>query len=523
MAAKIEDIGLLLVHGIGEQKRLEHLRCTAGDIASYVAETPNLHRLSVNDVSDSEGLIVIDVQFADDGGTERHVRLNCREVWWADLGASGGLGAQVLFWFWGLGQWAAEVKFIGKSLSNTTELMYVPHFKGDTPGKPPGYRRQWLARIILYFAGVLALLTLFTWSLVKRIVTFVAGKIPDTSIIFLFLGDVKAYQQPGGPGRGTPEDPNMPRRATIRRRMVTQMIDMGANRYDRWYILAHSLGSVLAFNGLQETELALPNYLEKDQWTRLSRDFKTTNPFKPPKAKPSTTDMMPRRPSWLSDRDGISREALFEAFRGLVTYGSPLDKFAALWPRMVCVNKQKEVFHPGCEWLNLYDPTDPVGASLNAFGSRTTKGSKVSLVPRNFGCRSSKAFLLSHIRYLNPRKRRKHPMAEALVNALLRSERLADAEDKVANSKTGNASRFLLAFLEVVALFALLTLAAAALIVFGKDVLLGSYPACTGDWRSTACVGTMSFVAVRVLGGALIAVLVAGVLRIGYDWWFKDK
>jgi len=226
-AAKIEDIGLLLVHGIGEQKRLEHLRCTAGDIASYVAETPNLHRLSVNDVSDSEGLIVIDVQFADDGGTERHVRLNCREVWWADLGASGGLGAQVLFWFWGLGQWAAEVKFIGKSLSNTTELMYVPHFKGDTPGKPPGYRRQWLARIILYFAGVLALLTLFTWSLVKRIVTFVAGKIPDTSIIFLFLGDVKAYQQPGGPGRGTPEDPNMPRRATIRRRMVTQMIEVG--------------------------------------------------------------------------------------------------------------------------------------------------------------------------------------------------------------------------------------------------------------------------------------------------------
>ena len=59
MAAKIEDIGLLLVHGIGEQKRLEHLRCTAGDIASYVAETPNLHRLSVNDVSDSEGLMQV--------------------------------------------------------------------------------------------------------------------------------------------------------------------------------------------------------------------------------------------------------------------------------------------------------------------------------------------------------------------------------------------------------------------------------------------------------------------------------
>jgi hypothetical protein len=527
MAANTEEIGLLLVHGIGEQKRLEHLRETANEIASYVESTADLVRLSVSDLSATAGTIVIDAEFLDSGKT-RHVRLNCREVWWADLGASGGLGAQVAFWFWGLGQWAAEIHFKGRKLSNTSELMSLPHFAGDTPNQPPGRRHRALSRIDLFFAGVLALLTLVTWSLVKRVSSFVAGKIPDTSLIFLFLGDVKAYQQPGGPGRGSTADPNRPRRATIRRRMVTEMTRMAAQRYDRWYILAHSLGSALAFNGLQETELALPNYLEQTQWLDLPDWLKTTAPYLPPKAKASVTNMMPRRPPWLDDRDGISREAMFDRFSGIVTYGSPLDKFAALWPRMVCLNKQRAVFQDRCEWLNLYDPTDPVGASLDGFGSRKhSDGSKISLVPKNFGCRSSKIFLLSHIRYLNPRRQRKHPMAQALVDALLRDEQLAAAARKAANSRLRNAHRLALAIIQVVGLFALLTLGATGVLLFGKLVIFGKhvgFPTCVDGWQTIACAKTAGTVSLIVFVAANALVLLAGVLRfLVYDWRLEGK
>lgn len=530
LTANVEDIGLLLVHGIGEQKRLEHLRCTAADIASYVEETPNLHRLSVTDRSAEDGLIVIDAAFAD-GGREKQVRLNCREVWWADLGASGGLGAQIAFWFWGLGEWAAEIHFKGKKLSNTSELMANPHFAGDKTGQPPGHRHRLITRVDLLFAGVLALLTLVTWWLAKHILAVLTRRAPDPSLIFLFLGDVKAYQQPGGPGRGTQEDPNMPRRATIRRRMVSATTEMASQGYDRWYVLAHSLGSVLAFNALQETEIALPNYLEEAEWASLPAGMKTKTPYAPAGVHPSTKEMMPRRPTWLDDHDGISREALFERFAGLITYGSPLDKFAALWPRIVCLNKQRAVFRRGCEWLNLYDPTDPVGASLGAFGSKQEKnGLKVSLVPRNVGCRASKVFLLSHIRYLNPRKRREHPMATALINALLRGEELVPAARKAANSKLRNAHRLILAVLQVIGLFALLTAATAGLIVFGKltifgkAVFLGSFSACSPHLWAAACGLAYARTAVAVFGAAVGIVLIVGALRVFvYDRRFSGK
>jgi hypothetical protein len=310
--------------------------------------------------------------------------------------------------------------------------------------------------------------------------------------------------------------------------MVSEMTRMASHPYDRWYILAHSLGSVLAFNGLQETEQALPNYLDQAEWLALPPSLKTTKPYKPPKAKVSVTNMMPRRPPWLSDQDGISREAMFDRFCGMVTYGSPLDKFAALWPRMVCLNKQKTVFPAGCEWLNLYDPTDPVGASLDGFGSQQqSNGSKISLVPRNFGCRSSKLFLLSHIRYLNPRKRRKHPMAQALVDALLRGEQMVPAARKAANSRLRNADRLALAIIEVIGLFGLLTLTATGLVLFGKLVFFGKnvgFSACLEGWRTVTCAKTAGTVSLYVFAAAIVGVLLAGVLRfLAYDWRYKDK
>jgi hypothetical protein len=53
MAEQREEIGILLVHGMGEQKQREHLRGSARELASFVVAAPGLVRVSVVDESES--------------------------------------------------------------------------------------------------------------------------------------------------------------------------------------------------------------------------------------------------------------------------------------------------------------------------------------------------------------------------------------------------------------------------------------------------------------------------------------
>ena len=69
------------------------------------------------------------------------------------------------------------------------------------------------------------------------------------------------------------DGPDEPPRAAIRRRMIRVMIDVAKADYDRWYILAHSLGTVVAWNGLMEIQQALPNYLDRKCW-KNSREIR---------------------------------------------------------------------------------------------------------------------------------------------------------------------------------------------------------------------------------------------------------
>lgn len=392
MAEAVEEVGLLLVHGMGEQRRQEHLKTTARELASYIAQSNDLIGLSIADVTEEpdgqvRAPIVIDAEYRGEGGPRR-VRLHLHEAWWADLGIKGGFLEHVKFWFWGLGQWAAEVVRRENQGRNTARLMAMPRFPYQaTDRERPGLLRQLPARATLWGAALLAILTFFTWSVAKRVVALLASRIPEPGLIFLFLGDVKIFERPGGPGKGTLLDPNMPVRATIRRRIVTAMTEVAAQPYDRWYMMAHSLGTVPAWNGLQELEVTLANYLTEEDWKKLPGRFKTVHPFTPAGDRYSTSAMMPRRPPWLADTDGVRRPVLFERFRGFISYGSPLDKFAALWPRIVCLNRQAEVFRQDAEWINLHDATDPVSARLDAFAAPLTRADDPSL-PHGKGTRS---------------------------------------------------------------------------------------------------------------------------------------
>lgn len=514
MPTKAEEVGLLLVHGIGEQKQFDHLRETAAEIASFVAETPTVVRLSVTDDCDkTDPRITIEATLRE-GKAERQVILRLHEVWWADLGIKNGLIEQIKFWFWGLGQWAAEAVFTGKRLSNSAQMMVLPRFSShSSPDKRPSISHRWATHAALLAAAMLAFLTFFTWSAAKRLIAFLSKSLPDSSLIYLFIGDVMIYQQAGGPGQGTTEDPDLPVRATIRRRMVRGMTSMAQRPYDRWLILAHSLGCVPAFNALQEMELTLPNYLTEAEWNALAARLKTQQPFVSDGAEPITYSMMPRRPPWLSKTDGISRVALFERFAGLVTYGCPLDKFAALWPRIVPLNKQTSVFQPACEWINLHEPTDPVAAKLDAFAPpQRDKAEPPSdlqpLAPQNFATRALWVFLLSHLYYFNPQRRRHKSIAAAVTGALISGERLSESAAKAKLSSFESWSRTAIAAVQAVILFAVLLIAAGYLLLLIRDALSCKESICglLHGWtivdilRSAAIVFVADFAIVFVLG-----------------------
>jgi hypothetical protein len=189
-----------------------------------------------------------------------------------------------------------------------------------------------------------------------------------------------------------------PPRVSIRRRMVRSIADVATNRYHRWYVLAHSQGTVVAFNGLMDTAYSWPGYLDEQRWERLkSRNM----------AGPAATGVvlptgrtMPRRPGWAGNRDIAYRSRIFHRFRGFLTYGSPLQKFAGLWPALIPIARER-VFDPTIPWINVYDPLDPVSGRLDSFKRQPPECCPQSV---DFGYAAYWGLLAAHLRYLTHRK-----------------------------------------------------------------------------------------------------------------------
>lgn len=398
----IEHIGLLFVHGIGEQQRFEHLRNSAHEYAELLRQA---HENAVVTVTDrTEGWpypvgspsksdvspITIAVTPSLNGDAVRHVHFECQEVWWADLGTRSGLADTIGFWLWGLGQWGApmyrEIDASGlpknklsqpgdKHSKRVPSLTRLPDQLAGNLAKEP------LVRFRLALAGLAAALIAASWMLIKRGLQTLLSQAPSPTLIVRYVGDVRTYEARWQPGDSNLSDPGHPRRVAIRRRMITEMVAMGTRAYEGklsgWYVCAHSLGTVVAYNGLTEIAHALPNYLPAEQWTGLPGALRRDALCEKRKSQ-DISQMMPGRPDWLSYDDVIHRQRLFAKLRGVLTYGSPLDKFAALWPRIVATATDQHdangqavsPFPGGCEWLNLAAPEDPVAGTLESYNTR---------------------------------------------------------------------------------------------------------------------------------------------------------
>lgn len=429
----VESIGVLLVHGIGEQKRFEHLQAEVRHLAEAVAHhVAGAGSQATIDVSpgasspvgaekecwraDGGPVVTVTVKDAQNPATPRLIKVCFHEVWWADLDEPDTLGAQFRFWSWGLSMWA-KVGFDQEAPAGQKGQMAFP----NALGRSKWWVHQAKLRIRLLLVATLFALATFTiglWNILMKRFRFKG--FPISRILTSYLGDVRLYAAEPTRDGGPLSDRNRPPRTAVRRRMVNGLVDMATGGYDRWYIVAHSLGTVVAFNGLEETAHCLPNYLSQERWMalpgRLKHDIGRPGIDWPPGYVPATGKMLPPRPAWLGDRAVIDRQVLFEKLRGVVFYGSPLDKFACLWPMIVPRNRMAAEFPELCEWINIWDPTDPVSGSLDFFNPPTPHfGGRAALSVTNVAYAASWFLLYSHLCYLKPGRFRRDSLVDALA------------------------------------------------------------------------------------------------------------
>ena len=412
----VENVGVILVHGIGEQRRFQHLDSQLRDLIralERLLESNAANRVQhfTVDVASSSAAAFHAEQDTWTAGPEASVdivvhhnlhgqaqetHLKIHEVWWADVNEPYSLAKQIRFWFWGLSIWLHP----GKRNSNrpSASLMQPPKV---------GRGLSLWNRVQLFLVGVVFVLVGYSIGtisfLLSRLFNLQQPKV--LRVLANYVSAVKLYSQPRRYGPGLiPHDEEFidavgqPPRVSIRRRMIRTIADVASNhRYKRWYILAHSQGTVVAFNGLMDTVYAWPGYLDEERWNRLKR-LRLAGPAVShsdvPPGPPRPEEVLPPRPVWVRDDEVVYHDRLFDRLHGFLTYGSPLAKFAGIWPGIVQFSLLAAF--KSATWINLYDPIDPVSGPL----AKLPTG---PLSPIDVGYAAGPWLLLSHLQYLKQR------------------------------------------------------------------------------------------------------------------------
>lgn len=383
---KTRRLAVLVVHGVGEQTRFEHLESIASNLYKALHCDPKRRphmqvrygdQVPRHSVEESWQPSPAIVRWRSPDGVE--IEAHFREVRWADLDLPYGWWRWLKFVGWALGM--PGVRLFSKSAVGT------PQQHGMCRPKSLTWRERVKVRALLFAVSLTFFLLLITidvlYGLLRRVSlrAYWLGRL--RGIIYNYVGDVKLYQDYFKRWDERLDTIGEKSRVAIRRRMVRAVVDTAKavekGELDGYYIFAHSLGTVVAFNALMETDLALPAYLTEEEWNALPRPLKTQV------AKTLPGDPMPARPPWLDTpaarakpkakvrRDAINRWRLFEGFCGFLTLGSPLDKFAALWPAIVPVNaesikdpkpKTKPKTFP---WINVSDVQDIVAGRIDLY------------------------------------------------------------------------------------------------------------------------------------------------------------
>lgn len=415
-------IGVIVVHGIGEQRRFELLETIAGNLyralrrdrprrGAYIELRRGAGAERGGTVDSEWRIAPAVVGWQTPSGTA--VEAVFREVYWADLDLPQSWRGTFKLWGWALG--VSGLRFytdagVGPAARHG---MCEPEFP------PKGWQRV-KVRAQLFFASfvffyIILSVFLLNWLCFRQFPLFDRFR----RLVNNYLGDVKLYQDWFLRDDDRLEVIGRKSRVAVRARMIRTLVETAAQaqsrepteRLDAYYIVAHSLGTVAAFNGLMETELALPNYLSREEWAAL-----------PPRLKrraraPAPPRQMPTRPPWLAPHDAIDRARLFERLEGFLTLGSPLDKFAALWPCIVRINGRGLHARRLLPWINVTDVQDVVGSSIDLLGSCPPAKGIGGLVKTEVRWADQPTLASAHTSYWKARQRASQP--ERLIERLL--------------------------------------------------------------------------------------------------------
>jgi hypothetical protein len=417
-------IGVVVVHGIGEQQRFEHLEGQVRALVAALGARPGAS-LTVEIASTAPAPLhaTQDTWLASrpvrvhvhDPAAGRCV-LEFHEVWWADVNEPYSLMKQLRFWCWSLALWVYPGKFASTRPSA---------HRRQTPTPPEGnatLRALWIrARLygVAFVAVLLASSVGIVFFLAERLLKIRTPRFLQTFVNY--IAGVKLYNQQVRMGGGLPataqdflDTIGEPPRVSVRRRMIRVLMQVAERSYDRWYVLAHSLGSVVAFNGLMEIAYKWPGYFERTTWEAARAARPPLAGAARPEWPAPGRDPAPARPVWVADDEVAYRSRIFHHLRGVLTFGSPLEKFAALWPFRVALALEP-AFRDGTEWINVYDPLDPVSGVLRSFDRG---GAHCCPPPRNVGYASGPVLLLSHLQYLSAHRARR-TLADGVAEWLL--------------------------------------------------------------------------------------------------------
>jgi hypothetical protein len=567
MVAVTERIGIILVHGIGEQRRFEHLegqgrllvdalrRRRGAEVTVDILSATGASYRSEQNTWGSSPSVRIGVKEA---GQYQDIFLH--EVWWADVNEPYSIAKQLRFWLWGLSVWMYPRK--DSSTSSGFLAMTDPVIPGF------GSCRKIIVRLELFAVSTLFLMAAFPLGLVvvlaKRLLNLSAPDFVQTMVNY--VSAVKLYNQRRRYGSAlffnkesdfldTMEEPP---RVSVRRRMVEMITDMVTQKqpYERWYVLAHSLGSVVAFNGLMEPGESLANYLGKQRWEELRakgfagkrRGLPAGSPAyfdskanvapvqpqgqapaqAPAQAQPLAipSPPIPARPVWLDDDDIVYRHLLLHKFKGVLTYGSPLEKFAAIWPARVPVNKTEPHFPAASEWINIYDPVDPVSGVLKAF---TPRGVPRRCVPRlvNIGFAAQWALLYAHLRYLSLANSGAKDLGDAIAHWVLQNRSfrvpVAPRNRWFAPGEAQHRRRWWQAGFQWIAVYLLIGLIGSYFVLKAAEKLVpkavSSLASAAWDWLATIVGGAANFLADIVRGlRKLLSPVIPDWVANAWDW-----
>ncbi|MBI2985580.1 MAG: hypothetical protein HYY45_02315 [Deltaproteobacteria bacterium] len=223
--------------------------------------------------------------------------------------------------------------------------------------------RLWV-RFQLAILSVIFIFLLFTLRALTFVIYRVFGKRPRLGeFIHEYLGDVQLFVSERI-RQDTIETYDKKSREAMRVRFWNTYGRACLEDNEEIILITHSLGTVVTFNALMEPgDRILEQYVtDRELREKLIHLWKGNGSSK--------------------------REKVLNKLKAWFALGSPLDKFAAIWPRTIPINVDKSDppvaiagqpqtaihYQRQIPWINVHDILDIIGAKLNNFAALQDKG-----------------------------------------------------------------------------------------------------------------------------------------------------